>query len=137
MSWCLRRLGAGAAFAELAIATNLDRGLLYADPLAAARDLRQLGFAIGAVQAVGAHAEVGLRYDHYDADRDASERAGVALIGVDRSFATWAVMAAARWHDARWLVQYDHERNPFGRGDDGAPTTRRADRVTVRAQVGF
>jgi hypothetical protein len=34
-------------------------------------------------------------------------------------------------------VQYDRERNPFGRGDDGAPTTRADDRVTLRAQVGF
>lgn len=148
--WCLRRLGAGAAYAEAVIATNLDRGLVYADPVATSRDLRHLGVAIGAVQRMGPHVEVGARYDRYDADRDASERAGVSLVGVEKVFSTLAVMAAARWPmrgwagsasapgtDARVLVQYDHERNPFGRGDDGMPTTREADRVTVRAQVGF
>ncbi|HVV86693.1 MAG TPA: hypothetical protein VHE35_26725 [Kofleriaceae bacterium] len=137
VSWCLCRLGPGTAFAEVAVATNLDRGLVYADPVEASRELRQLGFAVGAVQDVGAHAQVGVRYDRYDADRDASEREGVELVGAAPVFATWAVMAAARWGDARWLVQYDHERNPFGRGDDGRPATLEADRVTVRAQVGF
>jgi hypothetical protein len=35
------------------------------------------------------------------------------------------------------IGQYDHVTNPFGRGDNGAPTTQRADRVTLRAQVEF
>lgn len=135
--WCLCWIGTGTAFAELVAATNLDRGLVYADPIVTDRDLRQLGFAVGVVQNVGAHAQVGVRYDRYDADRDANERQGVVLVGVDKVFSTLSVMATARWNDARLLVQYDHENNPFGRGDDGMPTTRSADRVTVRAQVGF
>jgi hypothetical protein len=135
--WCLCVLGTGAAFVEAAIATNLDRGLIYADPVSASRDLRQLGFAIGAVQALGPHVEIGARYDRYDADRDAMDREGADLVTVHQVFSTLAVMAAARWSDARLTVEYDRERNPFGRGDDGAPTTRAADRVTVRAQVGF
>ena len=135
--WCLCALGTGVAFGEVVLATNLDRGLLYADPVAASRDLRHLGFAIGAVQNLGRYAQAGVRYDRYDVDRDAIERGGVAIIGVDRVFSTLAVMAAARWSEARFSVQYDHERNPFGRDDAGNPTTRRADRVTVRAQVGF
>ncbi len=135
--WCLCKLGTGAAFAELVAATNLDRGLVYADPIVTDRDLRQLGFAIGAVQSIGQHAQLGVRYDRYDADRDANEREGVVLVGVDKVFSTLSVMATARWSDARVVVQYDHERNPFGRADDGMPTTRSADKVTVRAQVGF
>jgi hypothetical protein len=135
--WCLCKLGKGTAYAEAALATNLDRGLVYADPIAQTRDLRQLGFAIGVVQDLGTHLLAGVRYDRYDADRDAFEREGVDLVGVHQLFSTVSVMAAGRWHDARLVVQYDHERNPFGRGDDGAPTTRAADRVTLRAQVGF
>jgi hypothetical protein len=46
-------------------------------------------------------------------------------------------MASGHVQTGRLLVQYDHERNPFGRNDAGMPTTRAADRVTVRAQVGF
>jgi hypothetical protein len=135
--WCLRALGTGAGFFEGAIATNLDRGLVYADPVSASRDLRQLGFALGAVQNLGAHAQIGARYDRYDADRDAMDRAGVDLVNVHKIFSTLAVMASARWDDARFIVEYDHERNPFGRGDGGAPITRADDRVTLRAQVGF
>lgn len=135
--WCVCVIGTGMAYAEAVVATNLDRGLVYADPIATLRDLRQLGFAVGVVQSIGSHAQVGVRYDRYDADRDAFEREGIDLVGIDKVFSTLSVMAAGRWHDARVLVQYDLERNPFGRGDDGMPTTRSADRVTVRAQVGF
>lgn len=137
LRWCLRRLGAGAALAEAVIATNLDRGLRYADPIAATRDLRHLGFAVGVVQSLGPYVRAGARYDRYDVDRDASERAGVTVVGVDQVFSTLALVAEVRRGDARLIAAYDHERNPFGRDDAGAPTTRRADRVTLRAQVGF
>lgn len=135
--WCICVVGTGTAFAEGAISTNLDRGLVYADPIATSRDLRQLGFAVGVVQNLGAYATIGVRYDRYDADRDALEREGVAVVGVHQLFSTLSVMASARWHDARLLGQYDHEQNPFGRGDDGSPATRADDRLTFRAQVGF
>jgi hypothetical protein len=135
--WCVCALGAGAAFAEAVIATNLDRGLVYADPIAASRDLRQLGVTLGVVQELGAIAQVGVRYDRYDADRDALDRQGAALVNVHKVFSTLAILASARWAGARLAAEYDHEQNPFGRGDGGAPITRAADRLTVRAQVGF
>lgn len=135
--WCICVIGTGTAFAEGALSTNLDRGLVYADPIATSRDLRQLGFAVGVVQNLGDHATVGVRYDRYDADRDALEREGVAVVGVHQQFSTLSIMAAGRWHDARLTGQYDHEQNPFGRGDDGSPITRADDRLTFRAQVGF
>ena len=135
--WCLNHLGAGVGFFEGALATNLDRAVVYADPIAQARDLRELGFAAGVVQSIGDHAVVGVRYDRYEADRDASERAGVELVQVHKEFSTLGIMASARWSTARFILQYDHQRNPFGRADDGSPITRSADRVTLRAQVGF
>ncbi|MDB4963053.1 MAG: phosphate-selective porin [Myxococcales bacterium] len=137
LHWCLCALGTGMAFFEGALATNLDRGLVYADPIASDRDLRHLGFAVGFVQNVTPHAQIGARYDRYDADRDAAEREGLDIVGIDKVFSTLSVMATARYHEARFVVQYDHERNPFGRGDSGMPSTREADRVSLRAQVGF
>ncbi|MGE0867151.1 MAG: hypothetical protein AB7P03_01220 [Kofleriaceae bacterium] len=134
--WRICRLGLGTAFAEGVLATNLDRGLVYADPVAQGRDARHLGMSVGVVQDLGAYAQLGARYDRYDADRDASEQQGV-MLGVDQVFSTLSVVAAGHWRDARFAVQYDHERNPFGRGDAGSPITRSADRVTLRAQVGF
>lgn len=135
--WCLCRLGNGTAFVEGALAQNLDRGLIYADPIAASREFRELGLSLGVVQDLGAHAQAGVRYDRYDADRDVTERLGAAIVGEHKVFSTWSVMAAGRWHDARLIGQYDHERNPFGRDDNGQPITRSADRLTFRAQVGF
>lgn len=135
--WCLCAVGTGVAFFEGAFATNLDRGVVYADPVAASRDLRQLGFAIGAVQNLGDHGQIGVRYDRYDADRDAMDREGVDLVNVHKIFSTLGVMANAQWDAARLTLEYDREHNPFGRGDNGAPATRAADRVTLRAQVGF
>ncbi len=137
LHWCLCRIGTGTAFAEAVLATNLDRGIRYADPIAATRDLRHLGFAIGFVQSVGRYVRAGARYDRYDVDRDASERAGVGLVGVDQVYSTLALMAAVHWRDARLIAEYDHEQNPLGRDDAGNPATRSADRVTLRAQVGF
>ncbi len=135
--WCICRLGNGTAFAEAALATNLDRGLIYADPVAASRDYRELGFAVGAVQDLGPHAQAGVRYDRYDGDRDVVKRLGVAIVGEHKLFSTLSVMVTGRWQDARLLVQYDHERNPFGRDDNGMAITRSAERLTLRAQVGF
>lgn len=135
--WCLCVLGTGTASFEAVIATNLDRAIVFADPIAVSRDVRELGISIGAVQNLGEQVQIGARYDRYDADRDARDRQGVDLVNVHKIFSTLSVMASARWHDARITAQYDHERNPFGRGDNGAPITRAADRVTLRAQVGF
>jgi hypothetical protein len=135
--WCLCRIGTGTAFAEGVLATNLDRGLIYADPVVTARDFRELGFAIGVVQNLGDHAQAGVRYDRYDGDRDVVEQLGVAVVGEHKVFSTLSVMAAAHWQLARFVVQYDHEKNPFGRDDAGMPITRSADRLTLRAQVGF
>ena len=135
--WCLRGLGHGMVQFEGAIAKNLDRGVIYADPIARSRDVRELGFALAVEQDLGAYALAGVRYDRYDADRDAAERDGVTTVYTHEVFSTVSVMAAGRWKSGRLIGQYDHVTNPFGRADNGAPTTQRADRVTLRAQVEF
>jgi len=137
VDWCLCVLGTGYAFFEGAIATNLDRGLVYADPIKRSRDVRELGFALGVVQHVGDNALVGVRFDRYDADRDATEIQGAANVGNQQRFQTVSIMASGMWNGARILGQYDHATNPFGRDDTGAIVSRRDDRITLRAQVGF
>lgn len=135
--WCLRELGQGQLEFEGAIAKNLDRDVVYADPIARSRDVRELGFSLALEQDLGPFALAGVRYDRYDADRDAIERAGVATVYTHEVFSTFSIMASARLHTARLIGQYDHATNPFGRADNGEPTTRRADTLTVRAQVEF
>lgn len=135
--WCICALGRGRLRFEGAIAKNLDRGVIYADPIARARDVRELGFAIDLVQELGSYALAGVRYDRYDADRDAAETEGVATVYTHEVFTTWSMMAAAHVGTSRLSIQYDHVTNPFGRSDGGAPTTERADRITLRGQVEF
>jgi hypothetical protein len=135
--WCLRDLGHGMLQFEGAIAKNLDRGVVYADPIARSRDIRELGFSLALEQDLGPWALAGVRYDRYDADRDAAEAEGVTTVYTHEVFSTLALMVSARVHTARLIGEYDHVTNPFGRSDDGAPTSQRADRVTIRGQVEF
>jgi hypothetical protein len=135
--WCLQWAGAGEAFFEGAIATNLDRGVYYADPITTSRDLRELGFMIGAAQHLTRNGLVGIRYDRYDADRDANAQLGTQLVGTHRVFSTWAFLVAADHGSARLLFEYDHTQNPLGRADNGMPATISDDRAVVRAQVLF
>ncbi len=136
-TWWIPGLGWGRAAAELVIATNLDRGLLVGDPFEQSRDLRELGWHVEVEQQVAPWARLGARYDRYQPDRDATEVTGLELVGVDPTWQTWSVVAALGDEERKLAIGYDHERNPLGRGQDGRPATRSADRVMVRAQVGF
>ncbi|MFT3692870.1 MAG: hypothetical protein QM831_07000 [Kofleriaceae bacterium] len=135
--WCVCALGKGKLQFEGAIAKNLDRGVVYADPIARSRNVRELGFVVDLVQELGKYALAGVRYDRYNADRDAAETEGAATVYTHEVFSTVSVLAAAKIDTARLSVQYDHVTNPFGRSDSGQPTTERADRITIRGQVEF
>jgi hypothetical protein len=123
--------------AELVRAKNLARGVFVADPVASARDLRELGWYLGATQELTRWAMVGVRYDLFDPDADAMDQRPFALVPKDSSASTWAVMAMARWNKARLVAQYDHRKNALGRDPSGAPTTLADDSFTLRAVVGF
>jgi hypothetical protein len=132
------RLGELTLYAELVWATNLDRALVVADPVAVGRDLRELGWYVAATQQLGRWAAVGVRYDRYDPDADAREQSGAAVVPRDRSFATLALVAAFEWRPLmRFSVEYDRNWNALGRSASGAPTTLGAHVVTFRGQVTF
>jgi hypothetical protein len=123
--------------AELVRAKNLDRGIFAADPVAASRDLRELGWYLSVTQELTRWALVGVRYDTYDPDADARDQRPFALVPRDSSLSTWAFMATARWNKARLVAEYDHRKNSLGRDVTGAPATLADDSFTVRAVVGF
>jgi len=122
---------------EIIRASNLDRGLIVADPVASAHDLRELGYYIGVSQEVTRFAQVGFRYDRYNPDADASEREPFALVPRDLTYSTASFMVAARMPFARLVAQYDLRRNALGRDVAGAPTTLADDSFTLRAEVRF
>src|SRR5581483_11402460 len=130
------KIGELAIYGECTWATNLDRGLIPADPVNAGRDLRELGWYVAATQQLTKWAAVGIRYDRYDPDADASEQVAAILVPRDRTFSTLAVVAAAMYAPyARLSLEWDHNKNALGRTASGAPTTLGSDVITIRGQV--
>jgi hypothetical protein len=144
VGWCLEWAGTGKAFFEGMLGTDLDRGLYVADPAksvadptVSGRQLRELGYQIGVLQQLGPHALAGVRYDMYNADRDASKQLGITSVGTHEVWSTWAFLAATTWSNVRLSFEYDHAKNPLGLDMTGAPATRGDDRAVIRAQAEF
>jgi hypothetical protein len=133
----LPMIGELALRGEIVRASNLDRGLIVADPVAVSHDLRELGWYVGATQEITRWFQVGVRYDRYNPDADASEREPFALVPRDLSFSTWSFMVAARVPYGRLVAQYDLRNNALGRDVSGAPTTLADDSFTLRAEARF
>ena len=130
-------LGDLTLYGEVIRAQNLDRGLAPADPVGIGRDVRELGFYAGATLELTRWAIVGLRYDRYDPDADASVQQARSRVPSDSSYSTIAAAAAFRWAPLRVIAEYDHNRNALGRGAGGLPTTRGDDLFAARAEVTF
>jgi hypothetical protein len=131
-------LGLTEARFELVRAKNLDRSLVIADPVAASRDLRENGFHLGLTQEITKWAALGVRYDVYDPDSDASEQRAFAIVPRDSKFKTWSFAAIGRLPPVlRVIAQYDHRTNALGRDAAGNPTTLADDAFTVRLEAKF
>jgi len=133
----LESVGDLALRAEIVRGQNLDRGVEYADPVGAGHDLREFGWYVGLTQELTAWAMIGARYDRYNPDQDASEQRAIILVPSDRTYSTWALMGMLRYKRARLVVEYDRKGNALGRDASGAPTTLRADALTLRGQIVF
>jgi hypothetical protein len=131
-------LGTLGARAEIIRASNLDRGLFFADPVDQTYDLRELGWYVGVYQEITRWGLICVRYDRYDPDADAREREPFVLVPRDLSLSTWSFNATGRFFGfARLIAQYDLRRNAFGRDVNGAPTTLDDDSFTIRAEARF
>jgi hypothetical protein len=133
----VRPLGDLSLRGEIVRGQNLDRGLEPADPVGAAHDLRELGWYAGATQELGKYAMIGVRYDRYNPDADASRQSAATLVTSDRTYSTVALMAMARYESARLVFEYDKNGNALGRDATGAPTTLASDALILRGQVSF
>jgi hypothetical protein len=130
-------LGELAIYGEVVRAQNLDRGVEPADPVGTGRDVRELGMYVGFTQELTRWAMVGLRYDRYDPDADASEQQGKVRVPRDSTYSTVAIAAAFRWAPLRVIVEYDHNHNALGRSAGGLPTTLGDDLFALRGEVKF
>lgn len=131
-------LGRLAASGEVLWASNLDRGLFVADPVATGQDVRELGWSLVLTQQLPLGFTAGVRLDGYLPDADAAEQQGAVRVPVDSRLTTWSVVAGWRWRrTVRLLAEYRHQTNALGRGLDGAPATLGSDRLALRAEVAF
>jgi hypothetical protein len=122
---------------EVIDGTNLDRGLEVADPVGAGHDLREVGWSGAATQELTRWGMIGVRYDVYNPDGDASQQRAVRLVPIDRTYSTVALMGMLRYGQQRLLIEYDINKNPLGLGINGSPTTLADNALTLRGQLVF
>ena len=81
---------------------------------------------------------VGVRYDRYDPDADASQQVGASLVPRDKTFSTLGVVAAAMWQPyGRLSFEWDHSWNALTVDITGRAATLGGDVLTLRGQVLF
>ncbi len=135
-------LGNTTLYGEIAWAKNLDRALLIADPYGPlGRDMRERGYYVALVQDVGRYVQAGVRYDYYDPDQDSTDRQAATVLLSSEAVSTFGMAVAARMTIAgltnRLLLQYDINRNHFGRDPSGLPTNLASNAFTLRAEAVF
>jgi hypothetical protein len=134
----LPRVGPLTVGGEIMWASNMDRALYVADPIAAGRDLREFGWYVLVQQQLSRWAAVGVRYDRYDPDADARQQVGAAIVPRDKTFSTLSIVAAVMYQPyGRLSLEWDHNWNALGVATTGAGETLGADVVTLRGQVVF
>jgi hypothetical protein len=122
-------------FGEVTFASNLDRGLYVADPVATGLDAREIGYVVGFQQEIGKYAVFGFRTDYYDPNADLFDRQAGKLVPYRQTIRTISPMAAFVLPGrARVIVQYDVSRNSMGRTDAGVPTNLAMNALTLRLQ---
>jgi hypothetical protein len=132
-------LGALELYGELIWATNLDRGLVPADPVGSGRDLRELGWYVALIDFFPWGGLIGARYDRYNPDADASTLVGASRVPNDASFGTLALLLGWRRPEQqlRVFLEYDKNTNALARDMSGLPATLGSDVLTVRGELRF
>jgi hypothetical protein len=131
-------LGTSMLYGEVVWGKNLGRGSRFiADPIAMGRDVLGMGYNVAVVQDIYSHVQVGIRYDHYDPDRDSTDVQAAVQVPSSLSYDTWAFAAAARLPGARLVAELDINRNHNGRDSAGMPTNLADNAFTMRAEVSY
>jgi len=129
-------IGLSMLYGEALIATNLDRGLFVADPIATGIDVRHFGAYGAFVQEITPYALAGFRFDYYDPNADFFDKRGGKLLPISQAIKTFSpIVGAVLPGRARLLFQYDAVRDLLAKDRSGVPTDLKNDRFTFRLQV--
>ncbi len=130
-------LGALELRAEIVRAKNLDRGVELADPVSRGRDLRELGWYLGASQEITRYAEIAVRYDVYDPDSDSRRQWAANVVPYDARYRTLSFAASGRVEHFRLMLEYDLRENPLGLLPSGETITLADDALTLRGEFSY
>jgi hypothetical protein len=128
-------LGWSTLQGEATAATNLDRGVIVADPVASGSDTREIGYVAAFTQELFSYGLIGLRYDLYDPNADyLTPRAG-KLLPTTQRIRTISPLVALHYERAWLSFQYDFIDDHLARDDRGVPTDLRNNRWILRLQM--
>jgi hypothetical protein len=138
-------IGATTLYGEAYVASNLDRGLVVADPIATGADatgsdrtgdVREIGGYVGLLQEIGRYGIVGFRGDVYDPNSDFLRQRQGKLIPASYRITTWSPLVGfVLPEQARLLFQYDIIQDHFGKDARGVPADLKNNQWTLRLQV--
>jgi hypothetical protein len=132
------RYGWSRLYAEITAASNLDRGLFVADPVASSRSLRELGYYLGFVQQLTEYGLIGFRSDFYDGDSDFLDKRRGEQVPAKQTIRTYSpLIGVVLPGQARLVFQYDVIVDSLARDTLGIPTNLRNNQWTLRLQVGI
>ena len=138
------RAGWSQIWLEATLASNLDRDLVVADPIAAGADLREVHAYAAFLQELFNYAVIGARYDLYDPNSDLLDARRGGFVPASAAIHTFSPIVAAvlpagviPYVRARLVLQYDAVLDALGRDARGVPANLKNDQFVVRAQVEF
>jgi len=136
------RLGQAMIYAEIALGSNLDRGVVIADPIFLGRDQRSLGWYGAFTQALGHWVTVGLRYDRYSPNLDSIDLYGGISVVTVREFhaLSGGLSTQVDLKDSvslRLLGEYEGQRNALGLDTSGKPSHLKNDTFRLRLELIF
>jgi hypothetical protein len=128
-------LGWSTLQAEATAATNLDRGVIVADPILSGADTREVGYLVAFTQEISRFSLIGLRYDLYDPNADyLTPRAG-KLLPTTQRVRTLSPLVSVSYERARLSFQYDFIDDRLARDARGVPVDLRNNRWLLRLQI--
>jgi hypothetical protein len=132
------RLGWSMLYAEAFAASNLDRGLVIADPIASGSNIREVGYYVAFTQEITRYGVIGFRYDYYDPNSDFFDKRAGKLIPTSQRVRTLAPMLGLAFPNrARLVFEWDFVSDYLARDERGVPRDLANNTWTLRLQGMF
>lgn len=129
------KLGTSHLYAEFSVASNMDRNLFIADPIATGLDARELGWYVALYHEFRQGPIAGFRLDQYNPNSDFADSRGGKVIPLSQTITTYSPLIGFQVpHRARLVLEWDITRDSLARNLIGVPTDKKNNAVTIRLQ---